>query len=90
MKFAGTIAKGMWSKLFKTLYVVTESNGAELPVLVADNLKEVSLFLGKPVSTTSWYFSPSGQKRRDGDRLFNRNLYVPYKFYKVRVNMEDD
>ena len=76
--------------MFKTLYIVTEHYGAELPVLVTEDIKEVSRFIGKPLATTRWYFSPSAKRRRADKNLFTKNLYVPYKFEKVRVNMEDD
>lgn len=74
----------------RVLFVVAESQGAELPLLVTENIKEVARFIGKSLETTKWYFTPTGQKRRADSELFSKKLHLPMRFEKVVLEDEDD
>lgn len=72
------------------LYVVAEAGGAELPLLVTEDIKEVAAYIGKSLDTTKWYFSPVAQRRRADYGMFSKRLYVPYRFEKIRMEEEND
>lgn len=72
------------------LYVVSEADGAELPLLVTEDIKEVAAYIGKSLDTTRWYFYPASQKRRADKGMFSKNLYVPYRFEKISLEGEYD